>query len=152
VPRKTNYLGRWITHSGWFPDYQLRLFRKSAAIFPDRPVHEGFSVRGAVGHLHGVLLHYSYNSLAQHIEKINRYTTLERDEKIRQLQGKRVGWPQLFFNPLSRFWRMYVARRGFLDGFQGFLLAVFAAFYTHVLYAKIWEKQKSTTLEKGTHS
>ncbi len=150
VPRKTNYLGRWITHSGWFPDYQLRLFRKDRVVLPNRPVHEGFSVQGQTTQLNGVLLHYSYHSLAQHIEKINRYTSLERDEKIRQLGRKPVHWYNLMLNPLSRFWRMYVAKRGFLDGFQGFLLAAYAAFYTHVLYAKIWEKQKSTIKGKGT--
>ncbi len=151
VPRKTQYLNRWISHCGWFPDYQLRLFRKDRVLLPNRAVHEGFAVRGETARLKGILQHYSYRSLSQHLEKINRYTTLETEEKMRQLKGKPVHWYHLLFNPLSRVWRMYVANKGFLDGFQGFLLSVYSAFYTHVLYAKIWEKQHATSHspEKG---
>jgi len=142
VPRQTRYLGRWIEHSGWFPDYQLRLFQKNKAVLQARNVHEGFSVRGDTGDLNGVLYHFSYNSLAQHLEKINRYTSLEAPEKLQQLGGKRIGWHHLVFNPLSCFWRMYISRQGFRDGFQGFLLACMGALYTQMLYAKMWEMQR----------
>jgi glycosyltransferase involved in cell wall biosynthesis len=142
VPRKTRYLGRWIEHSGWYPDYQLRLFRKSQAELQARNVHEGFTVRGDTADLTGVLYHYSYDSLADHLEKINRYTSLEAPEKLRQLGGRRIRWHHLLFNPLSRFWRMYISRQGFRDGFQGFLLASMGALYTQMLYAKMWERQR----------
>jgi glycosyltransferase involved in cell wall biosynthesis len=139
IPRKTNYLGRWIEHSGWFPDYQLRLFQKDRVTLAPRAVHEGFAVTGETGKLAGVLYHYSFASLQQHIDKINRYTTLDRVQKQQQLQGKRIQWYHLIFNPLSKFLRMFLVHQGFRDGFQGFLLALMSAFSTLLLYAKIWE-------------
>ena len=142
VPRKTRYLNRWIEHSGWYPDYQLRLFQKTKAILQARSVHEGFAVDGQTADLSGVLYHYSYDSLAEHMEKINRYTSLEVPEKLQQLGGKRIRWHHLLFNPLSRFWRMFISRRGYKDGFQGFLLAAMASLYTQMLYAKMWEMQR----------
>ncbi|MCI0515012.1 glycosyltransferase family 2 protein [candidate division KSB1 bacterium] len=139
IPRKTNYLGRWIEHSGWFPDYQLRLFQKDRVSVTPRAVHEGFAVAGETGQLEGILYHYSFTSLQQHLDKINRYTTLDRAQKQQQLQGKRIRWYHLIFNPLSKFLRMFLVHRGFRDGFQGFLLALMSAFSTLLLYAKIWE-------------
>ncbi len=143
VPRKTRYLGRWIEHSGWFPDYQLRLFQKSMVLLEPRLVHEGFSVRGETGRLNGVLSHYSYDSISHHIDKINGYTTLDCPQKIVRRNNKPVRWYHLVFNPLSRFLRMYLVNRGYKDGFQGFILALLSAFYTQLLYAKVWGKMRA---------
>ena len=143
VPRQTFYLGRWINHSGWFPDYQMRLFKRNAAFIEQRAVHEGFSVRGDTGKLSGVLYHYPYQTLSHHLEKINDYTTLAVEEKIQQRNGKPVHWYHLVFNPLSTFLRMFFVNKGYKDGFQGFILALFSAFYTQALYAKVWEQLKN---------
>ena len=139
VSRKTRYLGRWIEHSGWFPDYQLRLFRKHSAFIEPKAVHEGFSVRGDTAKLQGLLYHYSYASLFEHLEKINRYTSLEVPDKSARLGGKPVRWYHLVFNPCALFLRMFMVKQGYKDGFPGFILALLSAFYTQLLYAKVWE-------------
>jgi glycosyltransferase involved in cell wall biosynthesis len=141
VPRKTKYLGRWIEHSGWFPDYQTRLFQKSKVTVAPRLVHEGFEVTGEIRKLNGILLHHAFDSIAQHLAKINRYTSLDAHQKIVQLQGRRVRWFHLIFNPLSKFLRMFISNQGFRDGFQGFILALLSAFATLLVYAKVWELQ-----------
>ena len=137
--RKTRYLGRWIEHSGWFPDYQLRLFRKEKVFIEPKAVHEGFSVQGETGKLAGLLQHYSYASIFEHLEKINRYTTLEVPHKIARLERKPVRWYHLVFNPWALFFKMFVLKKGYKDGFPGFILALMSAFYTQLLYAKVWE-------------
>ncbi|MGH7492526.1 MAG: glycosyltransferase family 2 protein [bacterium] len=139
MSRKTHYLGRWIEHSGWFPDYQLRLFRKDKVVVEPKAVHEGFSVHGATGRLAGLLYHYSYDSIFEHLEKINRYTTLEVPYKLERLQGKPVRWYQLVFNAWALFVKMFVFKKGYKDGMPGFILALLSAFYTQLLYAKAWE-------------
>ena len=139
VPRKTHYLGRWIEHAGWFPDYQLRLFRKDRVFLESKAVHEGFSVEGETGKLTGSLYHFSYASLSEHVEKINLYTTLEAPHKSARLNARRVRWHHLIFNPLSQFVRMFFVKKGYKDGYPGFILALMSAFYTQLLYAKAWE-------------
>jgi len=141
VPRKTMYAGRWIEHSGWFPDFQLRLFRKSAVYIESRLVHEGFAVHGEIGRLSGVLEHNAFDSIGHHIQKINRYTSLDAVQKLARMGNRRIRWYHLVFNPLSKFLRMFISNRGYRDGFQGFLLALFSAFSTQLLYAKVWELQ-----------
>ncbi len=140
VSRKTRYLGRWIEHSGWFPDYQLRLFRKDKVFIERKAVHEGFSVSGETGKLAGLLYHYSYASLFEHLEKINRYTSLEVPLKCARLEGRRVRWYHLIINPWALFFKMFVLKKGYKDGFPGFVLALMSAFYTQLLYAKVWEE------------
>jgi glycosyltransferase involved in cell wall biosynthesis len=148
VPRKTRYLGRWIENSGWYPDYQLRLFRAEDVFIEPRLVHEGFSVRGEVGHLNGVLYHFSIDSIRQHVEKINHYTSLDCPQKIQRLGNKKVHWYNLIFNPLFKFIRMYFSNKGYKDGFQGFILALLSAFSTQLLYIKVWEAQYNQRTRK----
>ena len=140
VSRKTRYLGRWIEHSGWFPDFQMRFFRKAQAFIEPKAVHEGFSVHGETGRLSGLLYHYSYGSISEHLEKINRYTTLEAPHKLLRRGRKPVRWYHLLFNPWAKFFRMFVLKRGYKDGFPGFILALMSAFYVQLLYAKAWEE------------
>lgn len=147
VPRKTHYIGRWIEHSGWFPDYQLRLFRAEDSFIEPRLVHEGFSVHGEVGHLKGILFHYSIDTIKQHVEKINHYTSLDCPQKIQRLGNKKVRWYNLVFNPFFKFIRMYFSNKGYKDGFQGFILAILSAFSTQLLYIKVWEAQNNQRLK-----
>ncbi len=141
VPRKTRYSGRWIEHSGWYPDYQLRLFRAEDVFIEPRLVHEGFSVRGEIGYLKGVLYHHSIDTIKQHVEKINHYTSLDCPQKIQRLGNKQVRWYNLIFNPFFKFIRMYFSNKGYKDGFQGLILAILSAFSTQLLYIKVWEAQ-----------
>lgn len=142
IARKSFFLGKWIQHGGWYPGYQLRLFKRELAHVYDRPVHEGFEVAGRVGTLQGALMHYTYRSLSQYLEKLNDYTSLDVMSKVGG--GTRRFRPYHFIiNPVSAFLRMFVSLRGFRDGFHGFLLACYSAFSVLVLYAKCWEYQRT---------
>ena len=143
IPRKANFLGGWITHCGWYPDYQLRLFRKDrASISTTRRIHEGFEVAGQAGRLNGLIHHYTFTAIHQYFDTMNRYTDLHARDRMEARPGLRVRCYHFILNPLSKFLRMYAGKRGFLDGWQGFLLCWFSSIYTLVLYAKIWEMQK----------
>ncbi|MEW6062228.1 MAG: glycosyltransferase family 2 protein [Bacteroidota bacterium] len=139
IPRKSYFLGKWIQHGGWYPGYQLRLFRKSKTRMNYRPVHEGFEVEGKVGRLHSPIHHYTYTSLHQYLEKMNHYSSL--DVSNRFVNGKIVRWYHFFLNPLSSFLRMFVSLRGYRDGMHGFFLASFSALNVLATYAKGWEYQ-----------
>jgi glycosyltransferase involved in cell wall biosynthesis len=141
IPRKSWYIDRWIENSGWYPDFQLRLFQKQKAYIEDREVHEGFSVTGETAKLNSVLYHYSYDSIEHHISKINTYTTLDISAKLKKLKGRPVRWYHLLLSPLSTFLRMFLVLKGYRDGLPGFILAVNSAAYALLLYTKVWEKQ-----------
>lgn len=134
-PRRTNFLGRWIRHCGWYPDYQLRLFRKGAGDFDDAIVHERVVLNGPEGRLQGELLHYSDPDLEHYLEKFNRYTTLGARKAFRQ--GRRTRWFDLTFRPLASLFSHYVTRQGFRDGTEGLILSVLSATAVFVKYAKL---------------
>jgi glycosyltransferase involved in cell wall biosynthesis len=135
MPRKTNFLGRWINHSNWYPDYVLRLFRKADGHFNDAVVHEKVVVNGPVGRLRNDLLHYSYPSLDVYFEKFNRYTTIGAVEAYKA--GKRSGWPAVAIKPVAAFVKHYVTKQGFRDGLEGFLISVLSSAAVMVKYAKL---------------
>lgn len=138
IPRKSYFLGKWIRHSGWYPGYQLRLFRKSKTRVSPRRVHEGFLVAGDVGYVTHPIVHFTHSSIAGSLDKMNLYSTLEAED--RSSAGK-VRWYDLVFHPAATFLRKYVAQRGFLDGMPGFILALITAQVNLALYMKLWEKQ-----------
>ncbi|MBI4589758.1 MAG: glycosyltransferase family 2 protein [Candidatus Rokubacteria bacterium] len=137
IPRKNFFWGAWARHGGLYPDYQLRLFRRGKGRFVARAVHESVAVQGPVGRLEAPLLHRSYRSLEEFIERSNRYSTLAAQEWIRS--GGTVGWADLVVRPLARFLAMYVLRGGFLDGRRGLLLAGLYAHYVFLRTAKVLE-------------
>ena len=137
IPRKANFLGHWIRHSGWYPGYVLRLIKKDLAQFVDTRVHEGLEEPARVGKLKNPLLHFTDPTLEHYFTKFNRYTTLAAlDLKDR---GRRFHLYDLLFRPAFLFIKMYIFKAGFLDGFAGFLLATLSGFYVLVKYAKLWE-------------
>jgi glycosyltransferase involved in cell wall biosynthesis len=141
IPRKVSILGRWIIHGGWYPDYTFRLFKKSACVAEPAEVHGGFYVRGEKGTLRGELYHYTYPTLEEYINKMNRYTSLQVSGKLREKPQRRIGAGKLILSPFSHFVRKYFSQKGYRDGVLGFILAVFGSIYTLALYAKIWEFQ-----------
>jgi glycosyltransferase involved in cell wall biosynthesis len=143
VARRSFFLGRWMKYGGWYPAYQLRLFDKNKVSMNVRPVHEGFEVTGRTARLHSPLNHYTYHSIHQYLEKMNDYTSLEVSDKLETSREKTVRWYDCVLHPLSLFGRMYCSRRGFMDGFHGFVLAVFSSLYTLLVYAKSWEYQQA---------
>ncbi|MGH7504990.1 MAG: glycosyltransferase family 2 protein [Longimicrobiales bacterium] len=140
MARRNRYLGRWIRHGGWYPDRKLRLFRRSRGRWDGRELHERVRVDGRVTDLAGDLLHDSYRSLSDHLRTIDRFTTLAAREK--SAAGERATLLDLTLRPWGRFVRMYLLKRGFQDGWQGFVIAVTGAFYVFMKYAKLRELRK----------
>lgn len=137
VPRRNFFGRRWVRHGGWYPDSTVRLWRKGSGRFEDRSVHEAVRVQGRTGTLKGDLLHYTYRDTADFLDRMNRYSTLGARELRRA--GRRASWLDLLARPPFTFFRMFVLKRGFLDGGLGFRLAVLYAFYTFAKYAKLGE-------------
>jgi glycosyltransferase involved in cell wall biosynthesis len=132
--RRAYYLGRWILHSGWYPDYKLRLFDRRQARWQGDYVHESVVVAGPVETLAGEILHYTCDSLAEHRTRIEFYTDLAAREMLEQ--DERVGFLRRHLTPAWTFFSTYFLRLGVLDGYQGFLIARMAARYVRRKYAK----------------
>jgi (heptosyl)LPS beta-1,4-glucosyltransferase len=143
MPRKSFFLGTWIRYGGWYPGYQLRLFKKSSARMNHRPVHEGFEIDGAVGTLEAPINHYTYDTLHQYLDKMNGYTSLDVMNKVSEQPGMVIRWYHCLLNPLALFLRMFVSLKGYRDGLHGFLLAVYSSLYKLLVYAKCWEYQRA---------
>lgn len=138
VARRAYFLDRWIKHSGWYPGRVARLFRKGKARFNSATVHEGLEIDGSIGQLKNDLLHFTDPNIYHYFAKYNRYTTLAATESFEK--KKRAHLSDLLIRPMWQFVRMYVIRLGFLDGMQGFLLALFSSSYVFTKYAKLREK------------
>jgi len=136
IPRLSSFVGREMRHSGWFPDYVLRLFRRGKARFSDDLVHERVILDGTVGRLDAQLAHYSVTRLEEAISRIDRYSTAGADMLL--AGGHRVSFTQGITHGIWSFFRAYVLRLGFLDGREGFLLAVANAEGTYYRYMKAW--------------
>ena len=134
MPRLAQYLGRWILHSGWYPDRKVRLFNRKKARWVGDFVHESVEVIGSVGHLKSNLLHFTCNSLSEHLRSMDGYTTLAAQGIAAREQ--RVGLPRLLLDPPWTFLRTYIFKLGFLDGMEGLSIAYMAALYNFVKYAK----------------
>ena len=134
MPRLAQYMGRWILHSGWYPDRKVRLYDRGKGRWEGDFVHESVQVRGTVGHLDSDLLHFTCDSLSEHLKTMDRYTTLAAEQLIDQ--GARVKMRHLLLNPPWTFLRSYVLQRGFLDGSEGLTIAYMAALYNYLKYAK----------------
>jgi len=134
MPRMAQYLGRWILHSGWYPDRKVRLYDRRKAGWVGEFVHESVEVHGPLGHLESNLLHHTCESISEHLRTLDRYTTLAAQEVV--ARRRRVGWSNLLLEPIWMFWRTYVWQLGFLDGLEGLTIAYMAATYTFLKYAK----------------
>jgi glycosyltransferase involved in cell wall biosynthesis len=134
MPRLAQYLGRWILHSGWYPDRKVRLYHRGKAQWVGDFVHESVQASGRVGHLDANILHFTCESLSEHVKTVDRYTTLAAQElAARQV---RIGWLRLIVEPPWTFVRTYFLHAGFLDGLEGLIIAYMAAFYTFLKYSK----------------
>jgi glycosyltransferase involved in cell wall biosynthesis len=139
MPRHSSFCGRYMNHSGWYPDRVLRLFRRGTARFSDDVVHERVLPSGRVGHLRNDLLHISYRDLETVLDKLNRYSSAGAQKM--QAQGRRVSFLGALLRGLWAFVRTYLLRLGFLDGRLGFVLAVSVAEGTYYRYLKLWLRQ-----------
>ena len=134
MPRMAQYLGRWIHHSGWYPDRKVRLYNRQKARWQGEFVHESVKVDGRVGHFESNLLHFTCDSLSEHLKVMDRYTTLAAEQLL--ATGQKVTWGRLIFEPPWTFFQTYVLKAGFLDGVEGLAIANMAALYNFVKYAK----------------
>lgn len=153
VPRLVHYLGRWWWRGGWYPGYKIKLFRRDQGVFCGLDPHPRITVGGQVRRLRNPLLHFSYRDITDHIDRINHLTTTSAQEMRRS--GRNWRWMDNLLRPVVRFLRFYLWKRGFLEGFPGFFVAVTAAYYVFLKYAKLTELElrekdtKNLSMEKG---
>ena len=148
IPRKTFFLGKQIRHGGWYPDYNLRLFRKHKGRFGERAVHEAIKVRGTVGRTRFAIEHMAYPDLSSYMSSINKYSSLAVSVMAEKGIGSiKAGPVNIMLRPVYTFLLKYFFRFGFLDGKHGLVLNLFHSYYVFAKYAKAWEYTKSK--EKG---
>ncbi len=137
--RRAFFLGKWIRHGSWWPDCQLRLIRKGKGDYTNEPVHEGLVVKGSTLEFDEPMNHYTYDTIRQYLEKMNRYTNLEvsasSPKKIR------YWWYYTTLAPVFTFVRSYFSRKGYRDGWHGLVVCGLSAFQDFVKYTKLWEKE-----------
>ncbi len=140
-PRKANFLGRWIEHSGWYPGRITRLFNKNKISFNNNTVHEGLNISGDIGEFKHDILHYTDPNIFHYFQKFNKYTSLAAKEL--NAKNKKFKLSDILIRPLFLFFKMFILRSGFRDGIQGFMLAVFSSTYVFTKYCKLWEIQQN---------
>jgi glycosyltransferase involved in cell wall biosynthesis len=141
IPRRVFYLGRWIRHSGWYPDRKLRLFRADKAHWEGEYVHERLVVDGPIEKLSGPIHHFTYQDIHDHLARINTFSGLGAQKLY--TRKKKARWYHLSVLPVFRFIRAYFWKLGFLDGFPGLVISVLTGHALFVRYAKlreIWKK------------
>ena len=138
LPRLTGYCGHWVRHGGWYPDRKLRLYDRRRGRWAGLLLHERYELNAgeATGALQSDLLHYSYNSVEQHVRQLNKFTSIAAEELALRGQ-KRVGWGQLLLKPVWRFVHGYFFRLGFLDGFAGLCIAGISSWGVFLKFAKL---------------
>jgi len=141
IPRKNIIFGKWIKHSGWYPDRQLRLIRRGKGKFPEEHVHEAIKVEGEVGYLKNHIMHNNYESISQFLYKL---ATIYGPNEAEQLIKKGYSFDprDAIRFPVKEFLSRFFAREGYRDGFHGLILSVLMAFYHFIVFSYIWEKHK----------
>lgn len=142
LPRLSNYCGHWIHHSGWYPDLVPRLFRRGSAHYSDDLVHERLIFSGSPLPFQNNMLHYSFDDLDQVLAKVNSYSTA--GARQRQLRGQKSSLGKAVWHGVLAFFRSYLLRRGFLDGREGFILAISNAEGTYYRYLKLMYLNEQT--------
>jgi glycosyltransferase involved in cell wall biosynthesis len=142
LPRRNHFHGRWIRHGGWYPDRQLRLFRRARTRLTERLVHEGFEVDGRREDLSGHLLHYTLPRVRHMLRKNLDYALFEAREKQHR---RRVSAWDFILRPPLEFAKKYVLQRAFLDGWEGFIISVIHAANKQQMLVYLWEIQHRGT-------
>lgn len=145
ISRVVFFLGKWWRKGGWYPEYRLRLCRRSATTWGGTDPHEKAQVAGRVSRLNGELLHYTYADFSHQIRTLNSYSSQAALSMFRA--QKRVKKLKMFINPCGRFVKSYIIKRGYREGFPGLLVAVIEAFYVFLKYVKLWELERTRTAE-----
>jgi hypothetical protein len=135
-----SFLGRWIAHGDWYPDLKLRLFRKDLGHCGGKEPHDRTTVDGPVKRLKGNLYHYTYSSISDQIQTLDKFSAISAEGHFEDHMTFRV--TDLIFRPILRFLRGYFFKRGFLDGFPGLIVATCVSFGVFLKYAKLWEMSR----------
>ena len=140
--RCANYCGRFIRHGLWYPDKKIRLFDKRIANWGGTNPHDKIELKEnvTIKHLKGDILHYSYNSIEEHMMQSNNFTTIAAASMYEK--GQRSNWLKILVNPFWTFVHGYLIRLGFLDGFYGFVIAINSAHQTFLKYIKLYHLQR----------
>lgn len=139
IPRRNIIFGKWIAHTGWYPDYQVKLFRQGCGKLATESYHEQIKVAGPIGRLRSDLLHEHYQTIEQFIDRLNRYTT--NDTEFIKTKGESIVWPDALKFPADEFWKRFFLYEGYKDGVHGLVLSLLQAASRLVVFAKLWEKQ-----------
>ena len=140
VPRKNYIFNKWIEHTGWYPDHQLRLFKRGKVTWPCISIHEDPMVEGETHQLKGHLVHQNYTSVSQYLGKLNKYTSLDADRLKAEIKAPYL--KHVLVRPLDELIKRLVAEKGYKDGLHGLVLSLLQAFYELVVVVKIWEMDK----------
>lgn len=136
-----NYIGKyWVQHSGWYPAGKLRMFQKSRFKYEEVGVHPRVFLDGKTGHLTKDLVHKGYPDFEHFLQSLNRQTTLEAEKWIQT--GRHMPLGTAIWRTVDRFFRSFIGKQGWRDGFIGFMIAFYASLYQVISYAKYWERKK----------
>lgn len=139
IPRKNIIFGKWIRHGLWWPDKQLRLFQRGKGKFPCKHVHEYLDVEGKTAHLSEPFIHYNYDSISQYLYKMDTFYTESEVEKLISADYQ-FSWYDAVRFPISDFIKIYFAQEGYKDGLHGLVLSLLQAFYSFIVFAKLWQR------------
>lgn len=145
IPRKNIIFGKWIEHTGWYPDHQMRLFRRGKGKFEEKHVHEMIKVQGETAYLMNNLLHYNYATISQFLGKLNIYIPNEAEQLI--INGYKFKWQDAISAPAKEFLSRFFAREGYKDGFHGLMLSLLMSFYHLLIITTVWEKRGFEKIE-----
>ena len=134
--RRTFYLGRWIRFGGWYPDCELRLYRRDKGRW-EGGLHAKIVVDGRVDSLKNKYLHYTYRNISDQIQTIDKYSRIAAEDMVQQ--GETFSLFKLLFHPPFRFIKEYFFKSGFRDGLPGLVIALSTTYYVFIKYAKLWE-------------
>jgi glycosyltransferase involved in cell wall biosynthesis len=140
VKRHTFYLGKWINHGGWYPDYKLRLFKKDKVYLGGENPHDKYFVDGKAVKLRGKINHYTYRNIADHLATIDSFSDIASDELLKR--NNSLTLLRMLFKPPTKFFETFVYKLGVLDGIPGFIISVLTSYYIFLKYAKVWEKKR----------
>lgn len=148
IPRKNIIFGKWMEHTGWYPDLQLRLFKRGKGRFPEEHVHEMIKIDGEVGQLSSDIIHHNYDSISQFLQKLGTiYGPNEAEQLIKK--GYVFDWKDAIRFPVKEFLSRFFAREGYKDGFHGLMLSLLMSFYHFIVFSYIWEKHKFKQINNG---
>jgi glycosyltransferase involved in cell wall biosynthesis len=146
VYRRTYYLGRWIRYGGWYPDGEIRLYRREKGRW-EGGLHAKLFVNGEVKSLKNQYLHYTYRNISDQIQTIDKYSQIAAEDMARE--GKRFSLFKLLFHPPFRCFKEYILKAGFRDGFPGLVIIVSTMYYVFIKHAKLWELTRVGRSEPG---